>query len=89
MAALTLPYGKRRSPVTVSGDAPVLDVLQPVAEAAFSNGFRDPVDLIVVFNQVVLYGRHLDEPGLSRIIDERRPAAPAVGIAVLKYRRLE
>ena len=89
MAALTLPYGKRSSPVTVSGDAPVLDILQPVAEPAFSDGFRDPVDHVVIADQILLHGGHLDEPGFTGIVDQRSIAAPAMGIAVLKYGSLE
>ena len=88
MSAFTLPYGKRRTPVAVSGNSPVLDILQPIAETSFSDGFRDPVDQAVVADQIVLYRRHLDKPGLSRVVDQRGSASPAVGIAVFKYRRL-
>ena len=33
-----------------------------------------------------LHGGHLDEPGIARVVDERRVAAPAVRIAVLEVR---
>ena len=89
MAAFTLPYRKRSSPVTVSGKSPVLNILQPVAEASFTDGFRDPVDLIVVADQVILHRCHLDEPGLSRIVDQRCVTAPAERVAVLEGRCLE
>ncbi len=84
-AAFALPDVQRRTPVTVPADAPVLDVLQPVAEAALADALRDPVDRIVVADQIFLYRRHLDKPGFSRIVDERRAASPAVGIAVLEF----
>ena len=89
MTALTLPYGKWSSPVTVSGDAPVLDILQPVAKPAFSDGFWDPVDHVVIADQILLHGGHLDKPGFTGIVDQRSIAAPAMGIAVLEYGGLE
>ena len=88
-AALALPYIQRCAPVTVSGDTPVLDVLQPVAETALADGFRNPVDRLIVAHQIVPHRRHLDKPGLSRIIDQRRITAPAEGIIMLKLRRVE
>ena len=48
MSAFTFPYVQRRSPVTVTADTPVLYVFQPVAETAFSNTFRNPVNGVVV-----------------------------------------
>ena len=84
-----LPDRKRRAPVTVSGDAPVLHILQPVAETAFADGGRDPVHRVVVLDQLILYRGHLDEPGLARVVDQRGVAAPAVRIFVLKLRRVE
>ena len=84
MTALAFPHIQGCTPVTVSADAPVLDIFQPVAETSFSNAFGDPVDGIVVTDQVFLYVRHLNEPGLSCIIDQRSIASPAVGITVFK-----
>ena len=89
LSALALPYGKRGSPVTVSGEGPVLYVLQPIAETALADAFRDPVDGVVVADQIVPDVRHLDEPGLSGVVDQGRAAAPAMGIAVLELRRVE
>ena len=86
MAALTLPDVQRSSPVTVTADAPVLYVLQPVAETAFTDALRNPVYGVVVADQVVLHSGHLDEPGLARIVDQRSVASPAVRVAVLKFR---
>src|SRR5699024_3456423 len=42
MAALTLPDIQGSTPVTVPGDGPVLDILQPVAKTSLADGFRDP-----------------------------------------------
>ena len=53
VSALTLPDIEGSSPVAVPADAPVLNVLDPVAETSFSDALRDPVDRIVVCDQVV------------------------------------
>ena len=84
-APSAFPYVQRRSPIAVPGNAPILDILQPVPEASFSNRFGNPVDRIVIADQVLLHRRHLNEPGLAGIIDQRRIAAPAVGITVFKF----
>ncbi len=55
MSALTLPDIERGSPVTVSGNAPVLNILQPVPEASLADAIRNPVDGIVVADQVILH----------------------------------
>ena len=89
MSALALPDIERGSPVTVAADAPVLDILDPVAEASLADTLRDPVDGVVVGDQVIPYRRHFNEPGFTRIVDERRVASPAVGVAVLELRRVE
>ena len=88
-AVLTLPDRERGAPVAVAADAPVLHVLEPVAEAAGANAGRDPVDGIVVGDKVIAHGGHLDEPGFPCVVDERRVAAPAVRIFMLKFRRGE
>ena len=86
MAALAFPYIERCSPVTVSADSPVLNIFQPVAEAAFSDTLRDPVDRVVIPDQILFNCSHLDKPGFSCIVDKWCIASPAVGIAVFKFR---
>ena len=88
MATFTFPDIQRRTPVTVTADAPVLNIFQPVAETAFTDTFRNPVDRIVIADQIILHLCHFDEPGFSCIIDQRCIAAPAVWIAVFKFRRI-
>ena len=87
-AVRALPDVERGTPVTVTGQAPVLDVLEPVAEPAFADGLRDPVDGVVVSDEVVTDVGHLDEPGLSGVVDERRVAAPAERVVMLELRRV-
>ena len=89
MSALALPDIQRCSPVTVSGNTPVLNVLQPVAETSLTDVFRNPIDGIIVADQIILYCCHFDEPGLAGIVDQRCVAAPAVRIVVLKFRSVK
>ena len=89
VSALALPDIQRCTPVAVTADAPVLNILDPVSETAFSDTLRNPVDRVIVRDQVVPYRCHLDEPGFTRIVNKRRVASPAVRIAVFKLRRVE
>ena len=88
-AVRTFPDVERRAPVTVSRKRPVLNVLEPVPEPAAADRLRHPVDELVVLDESVANLRHLDVPGLSRIVQERRLAAPAMRIFVLHLRRRE
>ena len=84
VAALALPDVKRRAPVAVAAHRPVLDVFQPIAKAALANAFRQPVDRVVVGDQLVLHLGHLNVPALPGVVDKRGVAAPAEGVAVLE-----
>ena len=89
MTAFAGPDRQRRAPVTLAGQTPVDDVLQEVAHAAFLDVVRHPVDGAVVAHQLIAHGSHLDEPALAGIVDQRRIAAPAERIVMLKLRRLD
>ena len=89
MSAFTLPNIQRCTPVTVTADSPVLNILKPVSETSFSNTFRNPVDRVVICDQVIFYSRHFDEPGLTCVVDQRSITSPAVRIAVLKFRSVK
>ena len=88
-AARALPDIERRAPVTVSGNAPVLNILQPVSKPPLPDGRRNPVYGPIVFYKVIPHRRHLNKPGLSCIIDQRRITAPAERIIMFKFRRGE
>ena len=88
LAAFTLPDVKGGAPVAVAAQAPVLNILQPVPEAALADAFGDPVDGIVIADEVILHRRHLDEPALAGIVQQGGIAAPAEGIVMLKLRRI-
>ena len=62
VSAAALPYIERRAPVAVAADAPVLHMLKPVAEASLADALGNPVDRVIVRNQLVAHRRHLDEP---------------------------
>ena len=86
MAALALPDIQWCSPVTVSGNTPVLNVLKPVTETSLTDALRNPVDGVVVADQIIFYCCHLDEPGLTCIVDQRCVTSPAVRIIMLEFR---
>ena len=89
MSTLTLPDIQRSSPVTVTADTPVLNIFQPVAETALTDTFRDPVDSIIIRDQIVLNIRHLNEPRFASVIDQRSITSPAVWITMLELRSIE
>ena len=86
MSAFTLPDIQRSSPVTVTRDCPVLDVLQPVTKTSLTDGFRNPVNGIIVADEVISYRGLTDIPGLTCIVDERCVTSPAVRILMLELR---
>ena len=53
MSAFAFPYIQRGSPVAVTADTPVLYILQPVTKTALADALRDPVDGVVVADQVL------------------------------------
>ena len=89
MSAAALPDVERRAPITVAADAPILHMLQPVAETPLADALGNPVDRVVVRDQLIAHRCHLDEPRLARVVDKRRVAAPAMRIAMLEDGRLE
>ena len=89
MSAFALPDVQRCSPVTVTADTPVLNVFQPVAETSFTDALRNPVDCVVISDQVIFDCCHLDKPGFSCIVDQWCVASPAVWIFMLEFRSIE
>ena len=61
-------------------------VLKPVTETTLTDALWNPVDSIVVTDQIILYCSHLDEPGLTCIVDKRCVTSPAVRIIMLEFR---
>ena len=84
VTAFAFPDVEGSTPVTVTADAPVLNIFKPVTEAALADAFGNPVNGVVILDKVILNGGHLDEPGFSCVIDEGGVASPAEGIIVLE-----
>ena len=76
------PHRNRGTPETVAGDRPIACVRQPLAELAVLHVVRNPVDLLVEFEQAVLDLGDGHEPGAHRLVDQRRGATPAVRVGV-------
>ena len=76
------PHRNRGTPEAVAGDGPVARVGEPLAELAVLDVARDPVDLLVQFQQTRLDLGHGHEPGGDRLVDQRGGAAPAVRVGV-------
>ena len=82
LAGLVAPDGQRGAPVALARDRPVDVVLQPLAHAAVLDVLRVPVDRLVGGQQAVAQRRGADVPGRLGVVEQRRPAAPAVRVRV-------
>ena len=82
LAGLVAPHRQRGAPVALARDRPVDVVLQPLAEASVLDVLRVPVDRLVGGQQAVAQLRGGDVPGGLGVVDQRRPAAPAVRVRV-------
>ena len=89
LATRALPDIQWSSPVTVTGQPPVLNIFQPCAETSLTDTFRNPVYGVIILHQSVLHCGHLDEPCISCIVDKRCVTSPAVWILMLKLRSVE
>ena len=76
------PHRNRRTPETVTGNGPVTCVGKPFTELAVLHIARNPVDLLVQFEQTVLDLGDRHEPGAHRLVDQRSGATPAVRVGV-------
>ena len=65
------PYGNWVAPVSVSGEAPVLSIDEPVVETLLLDERGHPGAVLVVLDQLLLDIGDLDEPGIEGSIDKR------------------
>ena len=86
VAAGAFPDVKRSAPITVTADAPILNIFKPVTEATLAYAFGNPVNRVVILNKIILNRSHLDKPRFSCVINQRSVAAPAERIIMLKFR---
>ena len=89
VSAGAFPDIKRRSPISVTGKTPVLNVLKPVAESSLTDILGNPVYGIVISYEAVLYLCHLYKPAVAGVVDKRRVTSPAMRIIVLELGRGE
>ena len=82
MALFATPDGQGRAPVAFTAQAPVMDVFQPHAHAAFLDVVWQPVDGAVIGHQLIPHGGHLDVPRGAGVVQKGRIAAPAERIIV-------
>jgi len=67
----------------------ISEAVDPVAETSLTDGSGDPVDGLIITYQIILHSGHLDEPGLSCIVDQRSITSPAERIIMLELRCIE
>ena len=82
LAILCSPDRQRRTPVTATAQVPVLQVLQPFAEATRTGALRLPVDRSVQLHHALTASRRADKPAIQRIVKHRLVGTPAVRIVM-------
>ena len=82
LAVLGAPDRERCAPVAATGEVPVLEVLQPLAEAARTGALRLPIDGLIEAHHLLAASRGADEPAIQRIVEDGLVRAPAVGVGV-------
>ena len=76
------PDGQGSAPETAARQVPVLEVLQPLAEAARTGCCWLPQDGVVEFHHALAGSGGTDEPAVERVVEDRFIRAPAVGVVV-------
>ena len=77
------PHRQRRAPVALARERPVDVVGEPVAEATMLDVRRVPCDGLIGREHPLAHLGGRDVPGGLGVVDQRRAAAPAVGVGVL------
>ena len=83
------PNGQRRTPIATAAQVPVLQVLEPFAEATRACALWLPVDRIVELDHAIAAGGGADKPAVKRIVKDGLIGAPAVRIVVHVFLDLE
>ena len=76
------PDRQRSTPVARTAQVPVVQVLQPLAEASRTGTFRFPVDGLVQLYHTLLAGGTADKPAIQRVVQHRFVRTPAMRIVV-------
>ena len=88
-AGVTHPDGQGCSPVSLTRQSPVLDVLQPVSKATVLDMVRVPGDLLIVGNHLILERRRTNKPGILGVVQQGSVTAPAEWVLMLDTFNLE
>ena len=83
------PNGQRCAPIATAAQVPVLQVLEPFAEATRAGALWLPVDRIVELDHAIAAGGGADKPAVKRIVKDGLIGAPAVRIVVHVFLDLE
>ena len=81
-AVLGDPDRQGRAPEARTREVPVVEVLEPLAEASRAGRLGFPVDRAVELDHALLGGRRADEPRVERVVEHGFVRAPAVGVVV-------
>ncbi len=76
------PHRNRSSPITLSTNCPVFDVVEPFAHPASSCPFWSPFDFWIVFDYIFLNCSHSDEPTVHSIVEKWMICTPAMRVIV-------
>ena len=76
------PDRQRRSPITRTGEIPVVEVIEPLAETSCSSRFGLPVDGLVESNHLLAGHGGFDEPRVERVVEDGFVGTPAMGVRV-------
>ena len=83
------PNGQRCAPIATAAQVPVLQVLEPFAEATRSGALWLPIDRVVELDHAIAAGGGADKPAVKRIVKDGLIGAPAVRIVVHVFLDLE
>ena len=89
LAILAAPDGQGSAPVARAAQIPVVEVLEPLAEASCARRLGLPVNGLVQFDHAVAGGRGADKPAVERVVEHGLVGAPAVRIVVHVLLNLE
>ena len=76
------PDRKWGAPVARTGEVPVVEVFEPLAEASCTCALRLPLDGLVQFKHAVFLRCRFDEPRVERVVEHGFVGTPAMRIVV-------
>ena len=76
------PDRQRCTPITGTGEVPIVEIIEPLTETTRTGGFGLPVDGLVEGDHLVPRHSRFDEPRVKRIVDDGFVGTPAMRIGV-------